>query len=218
MIAIAKIEMKPTAADTLNGVSSDDQSQYAAQTGHRNLRHQDKSIDRRQRCRKQNAHDEEHGNGNDNRQAAIGGLQFAIFADPFHMRAFGQLHLLRHLLLHIGDRALKVAPGHRKPHRYIALEVAAINERGALGSLNIGDLSQRHIAAGRHVDANVAHRVKVFAVFRLPAQNQSEAAVALEHLGDGLAADSGLHDGRDVAGIKSVARSGLAVGRTTMLG
>ena len=74
MIAIAKIETKPTAADTLNGSSGYDQCQYSAHTSERDLRHQDQRIHDRQRGPVQDSHNYEQGQRYNDHQPVICGL------------------------------------------------------------------------------------------------------------------------------------------------
>ena len=67
------------------------------------------------------------------------------------------------------------------------------------------------MTAGRQVDADLADRVEALAILRLPSHDQVEAPVAVEHLGDRLSADRGLHDRADVADVEPIARACGAV-------
>ena len=123
------------------------------------------------------------------------------------------MDVLRDSPLGIEDGALQIAIADRESDRHVTLQRFTVDERRALGGLDIGDLVQRDLAAGWQVDADLAHRVEALAILRLPSHDQVEAPVALKHLRDGLTADCRLHDRADVADVESVARASGAVGR-----
>ena len=90
-----KIEMKPTAAETLNGVPVRIRPEDSAQAGDRNLRHDDEGVDQRSGRGVEHARDQHQRERHHDHQAAIGRLQFAVLARPFQMHALGQLDLAR---------------------------------------------------------------------------------------------------------------------------
>ena len=86
-----KIEMKPTAAETLNGVPVRYRPEYPAQAGDRNLRHDDEGVDQRSGRGVEHAGDQHQRERHHDHQAAVGVLQLAVFAGPFQVHSFGQL-------------------------------------------------------------------------------------------------------------------------------
>ena len=138
---------------------------------------------------------------NNNLQAAISLLEFAVLADPIQRNPFGKLDLPGDRALGVVDGALHVAAAHAESDRDVATEAFPINERGALRRTYIGDLAERNVTAARLGDLNLTYRLGALPVFGLPAKHQVEAPVSFKDLRHRLHTDRGLHDGGDVADV-----------------
>ena len=120
--------MKPTPADTLNGVPVMINAEDAAETRDRNLRHDDEGVDERLGGAVKDAGDEQQCERHDDHQAAIGGLKLAVLARPFEMHAFGQIDFFRDSALGLVDGALQIAAADGKPDRHVTLQILTIDE------------------------------------------------------------------------------------------
>src|SRR5262249_46354471 len=98
------------------------------------------------------------------------------------MHTFRQLHVVSDRTLGVIHRGLQIAPASREAHRHIALEVLAINERGAFGSLDVRDLRKRNLSTAWNVHADVFDGVQTAPILRQPSHHQIEAPISLEYL------------------------------------
>src|ERR1700730_15288244 len=99
------------------------------------------------------------------------------------MHVLGQLHLSGDTPLSIEHGGLKIAATDLVAHRNIALQVLAIDECRALGSLYVRNLSQGNLSAGRNRDPDIADPVEALPILRQPSHYQIEAAITFEYLG-----------------------------------
>ena len=77
-------------------------------------------------------------------------------------------------------------------HWNIALQVFAIDERRAFGSLYICNLPERYLPAGGNSNSDVTNPIEALSILWQPSNYQVEATIAFEDLSSGLSANCGL--------------------------
>ena len=162
MIAIAKIEMKPTAAETLKGVpvttSANTPPRQASGTCAINIR----VLTNDKVAAYSTAMIKSSATGNNNCQTAIGLLELAILTDPIQRNPFGELDLLGDCALCLVDGALHVAAANAESYRNVAPEAFAIDKRGTFHGLDVSYLLKLDIAARGLRDSDLANRIQSF--------------------------------------------------------
>ena len=192
--------------DTENGVSGDPQRHEPADG--RRQQHAEHGDERELEVaveREQQEEDQAQGERQDHVQLLPRGGVFGVLAAPVQAVALRQGDLAADLPDGFVHRAGKVASLHRELHADVARIVLAVDERGAVGHVDVGELLERDLlpAGRRHQD--VADLLRVVAVLLLEAHDEIELLLALHHLGGDVPADGGLDQGVDVGDVETVA-------------
>mmetsp|Transcript_5519 Transcript_5519/g.13306 ORF Transcript_5519/g.13306 Transcript_5519/m.13306 type:complete len:1095 (-) Transcript_5519:4456-7740(-) len=152
--------------------------------------------DQHQGCRDQHAH------------ARLGLLQLLELAGVHDPVAVGQGQVLRQRGLDLRDGAAKVAAAHTELDRDVALVALVIDVGRAGVQADGGDFAQRHIAratAGVVAHPQVADALDAGTGGAREAHRQAVLPLAFQHRSNNRAAQRGLHNGIDIAGVQAIA-------------
>ena len=138
-------------------------------------------------------------------------------ACPLQPISRGELEALLDSSVRISDRAFEVTPADAELDRKIARVPFPINERSARLPDQISHIAQWNVTV-RGLYGDVPYLFRCAPVSRKKPHDDSKAALAIEHLSDGLAADGGLHDTVYVIRRDSITRGALPVNSNQQVG
>src|SRR5271157_406677 len=186
-----------------------------------NVDQNEHAILHRAEHRVQEDHDHAQREGDDPQEACVGLLHLLELSGPLDaVTLLGKSSAgvrIVDLALGFVDGRLEVAAPDAELDRYEPAIVLAIDVRGSrlvgcdLGQLQERDSVARVIAAAGNVNQDALDHQWVVALARRQAQDDIEKLLALDHLGEGLAADGHAHDLFDVGDAHAVARTELAI-------
>ena len=120
-------------------------------------------------------------------------FQAVVFAGPFVMEALGQLELMRDAVLRIFHGGGEVATADAELDGNVTAIVLAVDHEGAVVEVDICDLTKRNAAAVGSGDGELRMASGILAEFRLVADDEIEATVAIENFGRSYSANGCLH-------------------------
>src|ERR1700674_525115 len=114
-----KIEMKPTAADTLNGIPVNQKRQNSSEASNGYLGHDDECVDPGVSRAIKDRGDQYERKRNADLESVNRLPQFAILSRPFEVHALGQFHSTGNALLCLTDGAFEVSSAHGESQRHV---------------------------------------------------------------------------------------------------
>ena len=187
------------------------QRQQAAQRRHGHIgQHQRRPFERPEHGI-ENHEDHQDGDGQYDHEPLLRALLAGVFAGPIDLVSLRQLHVLLDLGDGLFHGAAQVAAAHAVLQRHVALVGFAIDLRSAIHGLDVAELAQGNALAGGRQQANAFDGFAGIAVPRQVARHQVEAPLALQHLGERVAAHGGLNGVLHVGHIDAVTRGRVAV-------
>ena len=96
-------------------------------------------------------------------------------------------------------------PFDRELHADVARIVLAVDERGAVGHLDVGEFLERDLLPAGCRDQDVADLLGRVPVVAVEADHEIELLFLLHHLGGHVAADGGGDQGVDVVDVQAIA-------------
>ena len=129
---------------------------------------------------------------------------FRVFAAPIQTIALRQGNLRVDLLHGIVHRAGQIASLHRELHPDVARIVLAVDERGAVGHLDVREFLERNLLSAGRGHQDIADLLRIVPVLAFEAHDEIELLFFLHHLGGHVPADGGLNQGIDVGDVQTV--------------
>src|SRR6516165_10549751 len=160
----------------------------------------------------QDQEDQENSERADDVKLCLGVQQFTVFAAPIEAVTLRQMDALSDVFLTGVDNAFEIAPLNRKLDADVARVVLTVDERGAGGFLDGGELGKRNLLASRARNEEISDFAGVGPKLGIHAHDEIEQLFSLNHLGGGLSADRGLHDGLHIGDVDAVAGNSCTIG------
>src|SRR6202020_162261 len=143
------------------------QSKNAAADRERKSKQRQQAVTERIEQPVEQHHDQDKGNGQNNREPLLGLLQRIDLSRPIDAIAGWQLHIAVDALLRFLDRTGKIAASDAELDRHKALVFLAKDVRGAGVERDVGEITERNMRiSGRRLNADldILHLVDVVAI------------------------------------------------------
>src|SRR5262245_17440047 len=202
--------------------SRDEQANDAAGDGEGNAEQSEQTVAQRVEKPIEQHQDQNQAHGNDDGEPLLCLLQGFELAGPLETIAVRQSNVLGNARLSLSDRTAEIPLADAEFHGDETLVALVINvgrtgiERylGKLGQGNVG------VGPGRRLisDLEGTNGIDVLPILRSQPHRDIELSIALEKRGRDLAAHGRLDDARDVAGVETIARRGIAIDLDVQVG
>ena len=201
----------PTPEETLKCVPVTSKRQKAADTGHGHVDQVEAGPFGGAEGPVNDHEYEEDREGHDHEQARLGPLLAFVLSQPTDGVALRQLHLLFDLRHRLLDGTAEVAAPDAVLDRHVAPVPLAVDLRRPILCPHRAELRERHPLACWRKEAHLLQSFLRVAVLGKIAHDEVVALLALQHLGEGIAAHGGLDGVLHVGHVDLVAGRGFPV-------